>query len=331
MRIDDDSAERAVAEARAQDKKLQQQQQKRRADESTAFDKALAGKKQQEGTAARSFAERQQATSRSPVKELLAAHEGEALEPADLEEQQEAEHAAEHQGAALQRGRTAAGRKEIDRKTGRQLESGRGEDHSLHAAAGERVRGGQREQEGRAVLRQHDARSDDRRQEARDERGAQPSTAGRASATPGKVTAREQKGDQQGGQQGSGNPGGQPGAFRLPPSALMAPPPLAVPKEAPQVSRLRALAQEIAEKIVKAARVGVNKLGLPEFQLELKSDILQGLKVKVSGRHGRIRAHFSSRDPKVLKQLRGEIDGLRSALSARGLKVDALEIEEERA
>ena len=144
-----------------------------------------------------------------------------------------------------------------------------------------------------------------------------------------KVTERKEKQGDGGQQQGGGQQ--QPGAFRLPPAALMAPPPVAVPKGQGQVSRLRQVAQEIAEKIVQAARVGTNKMGLPEFQLELKSDILKGLKVKVSGRHGRIRALFSSRDPQVLKQLRAEADSLRQALTARGLKVDALEIEEERA
>jgi hypothetical protein len=330
MRIDDDSADRAVAEARAQDKKLQQQQQKRRSDEASTFDKALAGKKA-EATVSRSFAERQAASTRSPVKALLARKDLSSvskLAHAELEEQLDGQRATEQQGEAVLQGRTSAGRRDVDRKTGRTLEAGRGEDQAVNASSGERVQTGERDHEGKSLSRKQDASTDARRQDSRDERSG-GATAGRATATPGKVTAREHKGEQEG--QGKKDSGGQPGSFRLPPSALMAPPPLAVPKEAPQLSRLRALAQEIAEKIVKAARVGVNKLGLPEFQMELKSDILQGLKVKVSGRHGRIRAHFSSRDPKVLKQLRGEIDGLRAALSARGLKVDALEIEEERA
>jgi hypothetical protein len=71
-------------------------------------------------------------------------------------------------------------------------------------------------------------------------------------------------------------------------------------------------------------------MGLPEMQIELKSEVLHGLKVKVSGRHGRVRAQFISSDRQVLEQLRSGMVDLRETLSARGLRVDALEIEEER-
>jgi hypothetical protein len=121
----------------------------------------------------------------------------------------------------------------------------------------------------------------------------------------------------------------QPASFRLPPAALMAPPPLARPKDVQKASPLRAFAQEIADRIVKHVHVGTNKMGLPEFQIELKSEVLKGLKVKVAGRHGRIRASFSSQDLAVIKQLRGGITQLREALTARGLKVDALDVIEE--
>ena len=210
------------------------------------------------------------------------------------------------------------------------VESGRGEDQHVQGGMTERAQASQQGAETHQALRKTDTEADHHREEGRDERQPGQGAPKSSSGVQGKVTERKEKqGDGQQQQGGGGQQ--QPGAFRLPPAALMAPPPVAVPKGQGQVSRLRQVAQEIAEKIVQAARVGTNRMGLPEFQIELKSDVLKGLKVKVSGRHGRIRALFSSRDPQVLKQLRAEADGLRQALTARGLKVDALEIEEERA
>lgn len=336
MRIDDDSSERAQQAARAEERKAQDLQKKRRADEATAFDKALQSRGTEEKVG-RSYAEGQQKRAQSAIRALVDARkdvstEGKLegrMEHAELEGLADDAHHAETTADQQKLQRGAAGRKDVDRKTGRMVEEGRGDDQHLSAGLSEHAQETLKEGEHHQQLRTRDASADQQRQQKRDDRG-EPGGLRQSSgqnAGPKQVNERQKgkdQGQQQGGQQ---NP---PGAFRLPPAALMAPPPVAVPKGEGQVSRLRQIAQEIAEKIVKQARVGVNKLGLPEFQLELKSDILKGLKVKVSGRHGRIRATFSSRDLQVLKQLRAEVDALKSALTARGLKVDALEIEEDR-
>lgn len=112
--------------------------------------------------------------------------------------------------------------------------------------------------------------------------------------------------------------------FKLPPPALMAPPPLALPKESPAGSRIRALAQEIVNRIVERARVGTNQAGLPEFQIELHSNVLAGLLIKVSSNRGRIRASFVGRDPSVLKQIRLAAGELKEALAARGIPLEEL-------
>jgi hypothetical protein len=339
MRIDDDSAERVQQDARAQERKLQEQQQKRRTDEATAFDKALQSRttSANHGQVKKSFDQAQKDSAKGAIQSLLEGRkeltaEGKLegrLEHAEVEALADDAHHQETQGDQQKLARGAAGRKEVDRKTGRMVESGRGDDQAASAGQTGRVREGQAEVQTQQVARKSDADADQHRQEGRDERaptGAQPKAGGGANPRVGERPDKQRDGGQQQQQGGQNNP---PGAFRLPPAALMAPPPVAVPKDT-QPSRLRQLAQEIAEKIVKHVRVGTNRAGVPEFQLELKSDILKGLKVKVSGRHGRIRALFSSRDPQVLKQLRGEVEALRTALSARGLKVDALDIEEER-
>ncbi|HZH04443.1 MAG TPA: flagellar hook-length control protein FliK [Myxococcaceae bacterium] len=115
-------------------------------------------------------------------------------------------------------------------------------------------------------------------------------------------------------------------SFRLNP-ALMAPPPIAQPKETGASARLRALANEIAQKIVERVRVGVNASGEAEFQISLRSSVLSGLEIRVSGSRGRIKALFSGTDREVLKLLEERKGDLRRALEGRGLKLEELKIE----
>lgn len=114
--------------------------------------------------------------------------------------------------------------------------------------------------------------------------------------------------------------------FRFNP-ALMAPVPVAKPKDTAGSERLRALATEIAQKIVDRVRVGTNAAGNAEFQIDLRGDVLGGLSIKVSARNGKISATFSGSNREVLKQLEGASEGLRSALSGRGLRLEDVRFE----
>jgi hypothetical protein len=136
------------------------------------------------------------------------------------------------------------------------------------------------------------------------------------------------------GQGGSGKNNSQQdnsagGSFRLNP-ALMAPVAVAKPRETSASERLRALANEIAQKIVERVRIGTNKSGMAEFQIDLRSNVLSGLNIQVSGTKGRIRAVFSGNDPKVLKLIRDQSESLKKALEGRGLKLEELRIEDKR-
>jgi hypothetical protein len=115
--------------------------------------------------------------------------------------------------------------------------------------------------------------------------------------------------------------------FRLNP-ALMAPVAVAQPRTGVMSDKLRALANEIAQKIVQNVRVGTNRAGEAEFQIDLKSSVLNGLQIKVSGKHGKITAVFSGKDAEVLKLIKQNADGLKSALQGRGLMLAELRIEE---
>jgi hypothetical protein len=157
-------------------------------------------------------------------------------------------------------------------------------------------------------------------------------------AAAGTGGARGEKGELKGdADKGAGGQGGggqkdqkdspaMPTAFRLNP-ALMPPVPVAKQKEVSGSERLRQVANELAQKIVEKVRIGTNAAGKVEFQIDLRSDVLKGLSVKVSGTHGRISAVFQGSDRDVMKLLEEQKEALTKALAARGLTLQDFKIE----
>jgi flagellar hook-length control protein FliK len=120
---------------------------------------------------------------------------------------------------------------------------------------------------------------------------------------------------------------GASSAFRFNP-ALMAPVPVATPKDSKSSERARAIATEIAQKIVERVRVGTDRSGRAEFQIDLRGDVLSGLSIRISAGNGKIQASFSASDRAVAKLLRKNADELKQALCKRGLTLEELRIEE---
>jgi hypothetical protein len=115
--------------------------------------------------------------------------------------------------------------------------------------------------------------------------------------------------------------------FRLNP-ALMSPIPVAKKNETSRSERLRRLAAEIAQRIVERVRVGTDASGIPEFQIDLRRDVLMGLSIRISGGGGVIRASFSGTDREALRLLRDHTEDLKQALGSRGLTLGELRIED---
>jgi len=109
--------------------------------------------------------------------------------------------------------------------------------------------------------------------------------------------------------------------------ALMEPAPLVRPKAGGDSDRLRRLASEIAQKIVERIRVGTNKAGIAEFQIDLRSEVLSGLSLRVSASGGKINVVFSSADRNSLKTIEEQSGALRNALDVRGLTLTDLKLE----
>jgi flagellar hook-length control protein FliK len=184
----------------------------------------------------------------------------------------------------------------------------------------------------RADGRHSDAKSEyekiaERKEQAENAAGNKPSAG--ASSGSGELKTEGDKGGSSGGSdKGDDQKGSEaPPGFRFNP-ALMAPVPVQQAKQTGGSEKLRALANEIAQKIVERVRVGTNAAGKAEFQIDLRSNVLSGLSIKVSSSNGRISAKFMASDKEVLKLLRDQSDSLKQALTGRGLTLDELKIEE---
>jgi hypothetical protein len=188
--------------------------------------------------------------------------------------------------------------------------------------------------EARVGSRAADAREDRRTAELRDKDMSKAESAlGQVNSERGAAIRADADA---GGGKGSGGGGGKDkkeggseaaaAGFRFNP-ALMAPVPVAKPKDMAGSERLRAMANEIAQKIVDRVRVGTNAAGNAEFQIDLRSDVLNGLSIKVSARNGKISATFSGSNREVLKMLEEHSEGLRGALGGRGLRLENLRFE----
>lgn len=330
-RVDDASADRRAEEAQAAERLAKERLQKQRTAEATTFDRALAARSQKAASEPR-------APGRD-AEELGA--------PLDFEASGEAreEPLARHPGA-VPRGRSRP------QPAPPRLGSPATEPGEHRAAPGEVEAGpeGERAQELRApprALGKGRARPDlkvpgkgeaagkgSRRPDAKTEDINREVVEG----GPRRAEACAQRGAHERG--GSGDSGGSGkdsrgsggsesmASFKLPPAALMAPPPLARPKVDPG-ARLLGATKEIVDKIVSRVLVGMNERGVPEFRLELKSSVLKGLSIRISGgRGGRIRAVFSGSDREVLASLRKTSQGLKDALAARGLTLEELVIDD---
>ena len=329
-RVDDDR-DAARAAARMQEAKRQESAQRtKKAGENAAFQKLMQGaQKQQVATQEQKFA-------KSAIAQLLEAAEAEqAGEAGDLEHS--AAESQLHESAFRSRVSVKGQESHVKENTRREGEAGM--EAKLASDQGTAEAGASRQTDQSNSARSAQGRSGDakvnrERIESRKE-GSESNTASVAGAGGG---ARGEKGelkadaDKGGGQQQGGNKDDKGGGaaanpgFRFNP-ALMAPVPVAKAKEASGSERLRKVANELAQKIVERVRIGTNAMGKIEFQIDLRSDVLSGLSVKVSAKNGKISAVFQGSDKDVLKMLEEQRETLKQALGSRGLTLEDLKIE----
>lgn len=308
-RVEDDRQAQRAAERLVQEKRLQESKSRQLKEGETAFSKLFQEQKAQQTQhqAKTPQGQQQQGLGKSVLARLT--------QDAKTEKRGESQRGEKAQG---ERAQLAEGRQADSAQTS-QAAQGRQRDQGVEKS--------------RVESRLADAKTTD---EALNERGdalTQSSENAAAGAQAGRSKG-SLKADADGGGKGGGGDGKDKkdgsqelaAGFRFNP-ALMAPVPVAKPKPGAGSERLRALANEIAQKIVERVRVGTNAMGNAEFQIDLRGDVLSGLSIKLTAKNGKIQAVFSGKDREVLKMLEEQRDGLKSALAGRGLTLEDMRVE----
>lgn len=325
-RVDDDRDAARIAQRLAEAKKAEESKKSQKASQDNAFSKLVAGQQQQAQAKTKQTQESAN-TARSAIAQML--------ESAGETRQGEQTAYANRDAAS----RTAArmGGKQTDEKVKQQ-----------GASAGEQAMAakntGDAETQLNAAGRNADTASASAGRESRAsdaksynshlEEKKEASDSSNASRAGG--SARSEKGDLKtdadkggGGQQQGGEKKGESAAapsFRFNP-ALQAPVTVAKPKENTGSDRLRRIASEIAQKIVEKVRVGTNAAGKMEMQIDLRSDVLSGMSVKISAKNGKISAVFQGNDKDVLKMIEEQKEQLTATLKSRGLTLEDFKVE----
>lgn len=86
------------------------------------------------------------------------------------------------------------------------------------------------------------------------------------------------------------------------------------------------LTQKILNRIIQYVRIGINKKGEKEIQLELHERIFRGLKLRVVAREGKVGVFLRTANAKGRDALEKNKEALLKALSDKGIDVDELEI-----
>jgi len=324
-RVEDDREEARLVERMLQQRRAEEAKKTNKTAQDTQFSRLVAQQKTDESKG------EEQVSARSAIEEMLA--ESEAL-------QHDEAHVAEGRSQTNdqdQRGfKSRMGSKALDQKvaTGGRAEGQRAQSSKLASVAGDasaaQGRASDKDSAGKSSAgRAQDAKAGNQLQadRAKSSDEAQDAQAGEgAGHEKGDIKTDADKGGG-GKQQGGGDKKGDvPQGFRFNP-ALMAPVPVAQKNTTVGSDRLRRMATEIAQKIVERVRVGTNAAGNAEFQIDLRSNVLSGLQVKVSAKNGLISAIFSGSDKEVLKMLEQNEEALKGALTSRGLLLDKFKVE----
>lgn len=333
-RVDDDRDAARAAERIAAQKRAEETRKKESVAADSAFSRLVQGqqseKKKTEGRAAEG-----QGVAKSAIARLLekkddvgkgTEHVGEDHTLADQDAAREAQ--------ARGRGRLTARSFDEKAKAAKSSESSRGEEVKLAEDRGDASIAGDKAIEQAESARGGEGRSSDARsgretlEDRKAEKEGKAGAKGGARAREGQLKTDQDKGGSGQGKKDDqgGNQNAMAAGFRFNP-ALMAPVPVAKKNETQSSERLRRLASEIAQKIVERVRVGTNALGHAEFQIDLKGEVLNGLKMKVSAKNGRISAVFQGSDKEVLKMLAEQGEALKVALGGRGLTLDQFKVE----
>ncbi|MFH0800472.1 MAG: flagellar hook-length control protein FliK [Pseudomonadota bacterium] len=85
-----------------------------------------------------------------------------------------------------------------------------------------------------------------------------------------------------------------------------------------------AITQQILNKIVQYVRIGINRKGEKEMQMDLHENVFRGLKLRVTSRDGKVSVHFRTADKKGRAVFEKNAGAIRDALQKKGIEVDEI-------
>lgn len=328
-RVDDDRQAARAAERQMEARRNEELQKNKKAGDSATFKKLVGQQESQAQAQGKHVAQKQADLGKSAIASLLEGAEAKSSEETKGKQETQKSFTSKLKGSLAneQLGQTSRQEGEHQQAVG---EGGRQVDQHAGNVAQTDKGNTAKALEGRKADAAHGREALEERKEASELNASGASAGvGGARGEKGDLKADADKGG--GGQGGSGQKDGkdqpamQPG-FRFNP-ALMAPVPVAKQKDVSGSERLRKVANELAQKIVEKVRIGTNASGKVEFQIDLRSDVLKGLSVKVSSHNGKIKAVFQGADRDVMKLLEEQKEALTKALAARGLTLEDFKLE----
>lgn len=84
------------------------------------------------------------------------------------------------------------------------------------------------------------------------------------------------------------------------------------------------LSQAILNQLVQYVRIGINRMGEQEIQIDLHEKIFRGLKLRVTARKGKVDVHFLTADSKTRGVFEKNKDAIRDALEKKGILVEEI-------
>ncbi len=87
-----------------------------------------------------------------------------------------------------------------------------------------------------------------------------------------------------------------------------------------------ALTQAVLNQLVQYVRVGINRMGDKEIQIDLHEQIFKGLKLRVTSHEGKVDVHFMAADSKTRTLFEKNRDSIRDALEKKGILVEDIRV-----
>jgi len=86
------------------------------------------------------------------------------------------------------------------------------------------------------------------------------------------------------------------------------------------------LSQAIINKLVQYVRLGINRMGDKEIQIDLHEKVFRGLKLRVTSHKGKVDVHFMTADAKTRSIFEKNTDSIRDALEKKGILVEDIRV-----